>query len=196
MLFVPKLEYNLLSISKLTKDLNCITKFSPTMCEFQVLNLGRMIGNEICASLYLLRVNIPKRQTQNVSYVVSNSSRNKDDAMMLWHYRLRHPNFLYLKKMLPFLFNREPRNFQCEVCQLSKHIQHSYPHQLYKSSHPFYLIHSDVWGPYSISNISGSRWFVTFIDYHTRITWLFLMKDKSEVGQIFLNFNKLVQTQF
>ena len=27
-LFVPKLDYNLLSIGKLTRDLKCITKFS------------------------------------------------------------------------------------------------------------------------------------------------------------------------
>ena len=66
---------------------------------------------------------------------------------MLWHYRLRHPNFLYLKNLFPHLFNKNSKHLQCEVCQLSKHIRHSYPYQPYKSSHPFYLIHSDVWDP-------------------------------------------------
>ena len=100
-LFVPKLEYNLLSISKLTKDLNCITKFSPNMCELQVLGSRRTIGNaEMCAGLYLLRVGIPERQPQKVSCVVSNS--NKNSVVMLWHYRLGHPNFMYLKRMFHF----------------------------------------------------------------------------------------------
>ena len=33
-LFVPILDCNLLSISKLTKDLNCVAKFLPNLCEF------------------------------------------------------------------------------------------------------------------------------------------------------------------
>ena len=33
-LFVPRLDCNLLSISKLTKDLRCITKFFSNVCEF------------------------------------------------------------------------------------------------------------------------------------------------------------------
>ncbi|RVW21058.1 Retrovirus-related Pol polyprotein from transposon TNT 1-94 [Vitis vinifera] len=42
----------------------------------------------------------------------------------------------------------------------------------------------------------GSRWFVTFVDDHTRVTWVFLMKKKSEVREIFENFNNMVQMQF
>lgn len=33
-LYVHNLDCNLLSINKLTKDLKCITKFSPNLCEF------------------------------------------------------------------------------------------------------------------------------------------------------------------
>lgn len=39
-LFVPKFSCNLLSINKMTRDYNCIAKFSPTSCELQVLNRG------------------------------------------------------------------------------------------------------------------------------------------------------------
>ena len=35
-LLMPKLNCNLLSISKLTRDLNCVTKFGSNLCEFQV----------------------------------------------------------------------------------------------------------------------------------------------------------------
>ena len=115
---------------------------------------------------------------------------------MLWHYRLGHPNFVYLRKLFPSLINKNSENLQCGVCQFSKHVRNSYPFQPYKSSHLFHLIHSDVWGPSKIKNISGSRWFVTFIDDHTRVTWVFLMKEKSEVGQIFQTFHKMIQNQF
>ncbi|XP_059599280.1 retrovirus-related Pol polyprotein from transposon RE2 isoform X2 [Vitis vinifera] len=44
-LLVPKLSCNLLSISKLTRDLNCVAKFSSSHCLFQDLASGMMIGN-------------------------------------------------------------------------------------------------------------------------------------------------------
>ena len=95
---------------------------------------------------------------------------------MLWHYRLGHPNFLYLKKLFPTLFNKNTFIYKCEICQLSKHTRTTYPQRPHKPSHPFSIIQSDVWGPSRVANITGSRWFVSFIDDHTRITWLFLMR--------------------
>ena len=43
-LHVPNLSYNLLYIRKITKDLNCLVKFTPTGCYFQD-QLGKMIGH-------------------------------------------------------------------------------------------------------------------------------------------------------
>ena len=45
MLHVPQLACNLLSINKLTKDLNCVAKFFPTHCEFHDLCTRKKIGN-------------------------------------------------------------------------------------------------------------------------------------------------------
>ena len=58
------------------------------------------------------------------------------------------------------------------------------------------MIHNDIWGLSRTKNISRSRWFVTFIDDHTRLTWIFLMIDKFEVDQIFINFHKMIQNKF
>ena len=44
-LHVPNLTCNLVSISKLTNDLNCVAKFYPSYCEFQDLLSGRIIAN-------------------------------------------------------------------------------------------------------------------------------------------------------
>ena len=105
---------------------------------------------------------------------------------MLEHYRLGHPNFSYLEKMFPSLFiNKNPKLFQCEIYQLAKHTRSSYSNHEYKSSSPFSMIHSDIWGPTRVKTITESRWFVSFVDNQTRITWIFLMRDKSEVSSIF-----------
>lgn len=58
------------------------------------------------------------------------------------------------------------------------------------------MFHSDVWRPSRVKHISGFRLFVSFIDDHTRLTWVFLLKEKSEVSLIFKNFNIMIQNQF
>lgn len=63
---------------------------------------------------------------------------------------------------------------------------------------PFNLIHADVSRHASIPTLSGKKkkWFISFIDECTRVTWLFLMKDKSKVFSLFFKFYHMVQTQF
>lgn len=58
------------------------------------------------------------------------------------------------------------------------------------------VIHSDVSGPSKVTTLSGSRWFVTFIDDCTRMTWLYLMTSKGELNLLFQKFHKMVETQY
>ena len=60
----------------------------------------------------------------------------------------------------------------------------------------FQLIHSDIWGPSPVTSISGSRYFVVFIDNYSRFSWIFPMKSRSEILSIYYNFAKMVETQF
>ena len=81
-LYVFNLDCNLLLISKITIDLNCVTKFLPHICVFQDLNSGRMIGNvRICSGLYLLKKE--ESESNNLNNACSISKNNKDDAVML-----------------------------------------------------------------------------------------------------------------
>ena len=60
----------------------------------------------------------------------------------------------------------------------------------------FDLIHSDVWGPSPVSSIGGSRYFVVFVDDYSCYSWIFHMKHRSELLQVYSNFAKMVETQF
>ncbi|WJZ81173.1 hypothetical protein VitviT2T_001027 [Vitis vinifera] len=83
-LYVPKLDCNLLSISRLTQDFNCVTKFLPHMCEFQALNSRKRIGNvEVRVGLYLLRAEEIQRLPMKIACVVSNPSTKTDSVVML-----------------------------------------------------------------------------------------------------------------
>ena len=58
------------------------------------------------------------------------------------------------------------------------------------------LVHSDVWGPAPIPSVLGYKYYVIFVDDFGRFTWLFLLKQKSEVFNVFLHFKALVENQF
>ena len=102
---------------------------------------------------------------------------------------------MYLRHLFPSLFHNKD-SFQCEVCQLSKHRHVFLPPQIYRASKPFTLIHSDIWGPSRVSTLSHQRWFLSFVDDHTRVCWVFLLRDKSEATLVFKNFHAMVKTQF
>lgn len=114
---------------------------------------------------------------------------------MQWLSRLGHPHLNKLKVLVPNLGNVS--HFNCETCQLSKHRSESSPSQsLSKSSQPFDLAHSDVWGPLNAPNVRKFRYYVIFVDDHSRMSWLYLLKDRSEVFSCFKKFVNEIKTQF
>ncbi|PON32720.1 LOW QUALITY PROTEIN: Ribonuclease H-like domain containing protein [Parasponia andersonii] len=64
------------------------------------------------------------------------------------------------------------------------------------ASTPFDLMHYHIWGPYHVSSHSGHQYFVTLIDDYSRFTWIFLLKDKSDVASTIPKFFNMVTTQF
>ena len=128
-----------------------------------------MIGQaRATEGLYLLKDKDNYSDPLSLSLISVNSNKNE-----IWnhHRRLGHPSFKTLKRMFPSLFkNIDVESFHCEVCEFAKHHKVSFPLSNTGSLSPFSLIHSDIWGPSRISNISGAKGFVTFIDDCTRMT--------------------------
>ncbi|XP_071705367.1 uncharacterized protein [Rutidosis leptorrhynchoides] len=62
------------------------------------------------------------------------------------------------------------------------HRIHLSPRVNKRASSPFELVYSDVWGSCSVTSKPGFKYFVTFIDDYYRVTWLYLMKSRSENG--------------
>ncbi|KAL9994189.1 putative RNA-directed DNA polymerase [Helianthus debilis subsp. tardiflorus] len=113
----------------------------------------------------------------------------------LWHRRLGHPSIGYLHLLFPKLFpSNKPLN--CETCVLAKSHRHTYKFNNTKVDSPFSLIHSDVWGPAEVIGGQNFRYFVLFIDDCTRMTWIYFLKNKSEVFDKFTAFYTMIQTQF
>ena len=64
-----------------------------------------------------------------------------------------------------------------------------------RASKIFELVHSDIWGPISES-FDGYKYFVTFVDDYSRATWLYLLKSKSQLMDMFKDFHNLVKNHF
>ena len=57
------------------------------------------------------------------------------------------------------------------------------------------MIYSDVCGPFEVKSLGGNSYFVSFIDEFTRKMWIYLIKQKSEVFNIFKKFKLLSEKQ-
>ncbi|XP_020258205.1 uncharacterized protein LOC109834580 [Asparagus officinalis] len=85
----------------------------------------------------------------------------------------------------------------CESCELGKHHRATFQSRVDKhSSFVFELVHSDVWGPYRVPSVQGFRYFIIFVDDFSRMTWLYLLKERSEVSHVIELFYNEIKTQF
>jgi len=57
------------------------------------------------------------------------------------------------------------------------------------------LVHSDFCGPFKVRSHGGALYFVTFIDDYSRKGWVFSLKFKDQVLDLFKSFQALVERQ-
>ena len=157
-LYVPDSPFNLIYISKLTRDLNCLITFSDHSITLQDRSTRQTIGIG--------------RESQGLFRLSSPSSSTTCASMytpLLIHNRLGHPNISKLQKMVPRFSSLS--SIECESCQLGKHTCVSFPQRLdQRTKSPFKLVHTDILGPSRAESTFKFRYFVTFINDYSRCT--------------------------
>ena len=99
-----------------------------------------------------------------------------------------------LKILVPFLSHVS--SLDCESCQLAKHHRMSYSLRVDKRVGGFFdLAHFDVWKPCPLNSKTWFRYFITFVDDYSCVTWLYLMKNHSKVFSVFQNFCAKIKIQ-
>jgi hypothetical protein len=116
-----------------------------------------------------------------------------------WHSRLGHPSssivrLVLSKNSLPYV-NDVPLDRVCDAYQQAKSHQLPYSKSFSTSKAPLELIFSDVWGPTCVS-VGKNQYYVSFIDDFSKFTWIYLLKQKSEIFQRFREFQNLVERLF
>ncbi len=163
-----------------------------------VKNQGKLIakGNRN-GQMFTLDVNMPE-----VNFMLFAYGKKVRD-IGIWHKRIGHVNLQGLKLMekqnlvggLPKFGTEEVMSEVCEACQLAKQARHPFPTQTtHVNSKPLEMIHSDLWIT-KTESIGGCRYYMSFIDDHTRKVWVYFMKHKGEVFQHFLNFKVMVEKE-
>ncbi|RVW79915.1 Retrovirus-related Pol polyprotein from transposon RE1 [Vitis vinifera] len=149
-LYAPECPFNLISISKITRTLNCFITFSDKFVTLQDRSTGKTIGIG--------------RESQGLYHLTSPSPAVciSTDAPLLIHSRLGHPSLSKFQKMVPSFSSLS--SLACESCQLGKHTRVSFPKHLNnRAKSPFELVHTDVWGPCRTASTLGFQYFVTFM---------------------------------
>jgi len=81
----------------------------------------------------------------------------------------------------------------CKGCALGKNVKKPFGSSASRSKEILELVHSDVCGPMSTKPLGGHLYHVTFIDDHSRKTWISLSNSKDEVFDKFQEFKAKVE---
>lgn len=109
------------------------------------------------------------------------------------HCRLRHPSLPVLKKLCPQF--HDVHVVECESCHFIKHHRSSLGPWINKQADfAFELVHSNILGPCPVASKGCLRYFVTFVDDFFRMTWIYFMKNRSEVFSHFSKFCVEIKT--
>lgn len=84
----------------------------------------------------------------------------------------------------------------CEHCVFGKLHHSKFPKKgVHQRKETLDYIHSDCWGPARVESIAGHRYFLSIIDDYSRMTWVIMMKHKSEAFKKFKQWKILIENQ-
>lgn len=204
-LIIPELAAHLLCIYQLCKQNNCSVWFNEFMCVIQDKVMAKILFKGLSKhGLYPIPFDLPLLKTSMHSSTSFPTVQNK--AFLgkcvkhsLWYQRFGHPSNEIVSAML------KTSGISCvpkteasvyESCLLGKFHKLAFPKSSSRCQKPFELVHSDVWGPSPHLSIDGFRFFVLFVDDCTKFTWIFPMKNKSEVFHYFQYLCAFIHNQF
>jgi hypothetical protein len=153
------------------------------------------IGSSI-TSAKVIGTSFYKFLFQPVRALIHSTSSNSD-LYEIWHKRmahLHHGDLRVLREMVTGVLDFSSEHHEiCKGCTLGKYTKTSFPSSESKAVGILDLIHSDVCGPMSSASLTGSLYYVVFIDDFSRKSCIFFMKTKGQVFSRFQEFKALVE---
>ena len=158
----------------------------------------RKNGLYIVKPQYILKEkNISCKPSMSVRKHKKTESFNIENLNLeVWHKRFSHINCKYIShtsksssvRGMPVFDKSE---IDCEACKIAKGKRKTFKSiPGIRSKRPLELLHMDVCGPLPVDSLNQKRYFLTITDDFSRKVVVFPMKNKSEVFDLFLRFQK------
>jgi hypothetical protein len=192
-LYVPGLKKNLVSVSTIEEK-----GYEVLFRDGQMLLFPRGSSITLAKVIGTRHERLYKFLFQPVRALI-NSTSSSGDLCEIWHRRmahLHHGALRVLREMVTGVpdFSSEHHEL-CKGCTLGKYTKTAFPSSDSRAAGILDLIHSDVCGPMSSASLTGSLYYVVFIDDFSRKSWIFFMKTKGQVFSRFQEFKALVENQ-
>ncbi|GJT04422.1 retrotransposon protein, putative, ty1-copia subclass [Tanacetum coccineum] len=133
----------------------------------------------------------------NSIYKVSTKRAKRNlDSTYRWHCRLAHISKKRIEKLQQegLLRSTDDESFdQCVSCLSGKMTRKSFLHCPERATDLLGIIHIDVCGPLRHVSRQGASYFITFTDDYSRYGYVYLLKHKHEVFEIFKVFKNEVE---
>jgi len=188
-LYVPEIDQNLLSVGQLIEkgykvlfeNESCLIKDNDGKDIFKVKKRGKRFA-----------IN-PLEEEQNTFQM-------KENVTDLWHKRLGHYHHQALiqlksKEMANDIHELDDHISNCKACRFGKQSMKPFPKTTWRATKKLQLIHTDIAGPQRTSYLNGSHYYAIFIDDFTRMCWIYFLKHKSEVAELFWKFKARVENE-
>lgn len=188
-LVAPNIIKNLISVRQFTIDNNASVEFDPN--GFSVKDLPTGTHRMRCDSSGAL---YPFTTINNTAPIPTALVT----ATSVLHARLGHPGTPVFQFLRSKVFNSSFKVYNtisCRACQLGKHVKLPFFESTNRTYAPFDIIHSDLWTSPIVSE-DGFKYYVFFIDDYTNFLWVFPIRYKSQVFDLFVHFHAFVKTQF
>jgi hypothetical protein len=123
------------------------------------------------------------------------------EKAMLWHQRLGHIREKGIRLLNgKGMVNEGMSNFSldfyfCEHCVYVKYNRVRFPYAAMRVEGILNFVHNDVFRPMLVPQLGKSMYHVSFKDEFLRNTWIYFLKNKSEVFDMFKEFKDLVKNQ-
>ena len=196
-LFTPNLAVNLISVTRIESN-GFTVIFKNGLVSILDKNDNVLITGKRINGLYYLDLFLCGYERAFMARVMK--------GLSVWHKKLGHLSNANMLKIVEKnmatgfemkMCRQSKEDFVCDSCVYGKQTRDKFKIlETPRSSRPLEIVHSDVWGPFATETYDRKRYYVTFIDDFTHFTCVYLIKNKSEVFEMFKIFDSMAVAHF
>jgi len=140
----------------------------------------------------LFTTNLPNLRNKNKEIKAILEKNFKNQIEEKFFEKLIHLSFGHISSKLISPIKENIDLEKCKGCIMSKMTRDAFPENKKRQDKPFSLIHADLIGPFNQESRNGYKYVLVLLDDHSRFSWIYLLKEKSETYDHYIIFVKMI----